>query len=163
MPEPCLLCRSDAGDDLAGRVLVWEDALWRLTTSVEGDYTLGFSYLEPKRHIPFVTDLDGAEAATFGRVLARCAAALKQASGCQLVYVYVFGGGVAHLHVHLAPHSDGDALNDNLLRGEFESEELPSGMTMFTSTEFEELPGDELRAVADEARSLLREFRSTPP
>ena len=40
------------GDAELGREQVWEDALWRLTTSVgPGDVTPGFSYLEPKRHI----------------------------------------------------------------------------------------------------------------
>ena len=49
--------------------------------------------------------------------LAKVTRALKEATGAELVYVYVFGGGVAHLHLHLAPHSAGDALNDHMVRG----------------------------------------------
>jgi len=138
------------------RVQVWEDELWRLTTSIgPGDCTPGFSYLEPKRHIAHITDLDGPEAATFGAVIARCTSALKDATGCQLVYVYVFGGGIPHLHLHLAPHVDGDALNDALLRGEFEARKLPSGATAMISKDFEALPDDKLRSVADEVARLL--------
>jgi diadenosine tetraphosphate (Ap4A) HIT family hydrolase len=117
----CALCQGPGSDAELNRVEVWSDELWRLSTSVgPGDPTLGFSYLEPKRHVPHIEDLDGAEAATFGAVIARCCRALKDATGAELVYVYVFGGGIPHLHVHLAPHTEGDALNDALLKGELE-------------------------------------------
>ena len=35
---------------------------------------------------------------------------LRDATGAELTYAYVFGDRVAHLHVNLAPHRDGDAL-----------------------------------------------------
>ncbi len=43
---------------------------------------------------------------------------------CSLVYVYVFGGGAPHLHIHLAPHRPGDALNDRMIKGEVVVEKL---------------------------------------
>lgn len=70
----------------------------------------GFGHLEPVRHIPFLTDLDGEEAATLGPVLARVTSALRDVTAADLVYVYVFGERVAHLHFNLAPHRAGDAL-----------------------------------------------------
>ncbi|MGE0599152.1 MAG: HIT family protein [Dehalococcoidia bacterium] len=88
---------------------MWEDGLWRLTTSLVAPVA-GFSYLEPKRHIPDITTLDGPEAETLGLVLARVTSALKQATNAELVYVNVFGERVAHLHFNLAPHTKGDAL-----------------------------------------------------
>ncbi len=154
-PAPdCTLCRGVAGDPELGRVEVWRDDLWRLTTSIESEVP-GFSYLEPLRHIPHVTDLDRAEAATFGTVLGRVTTALKEATGAELVYIYVFGGGIPHLHVHLAPHRAGDALNTQLIRGEIVEEHLPSGATRVTSLEFPALPESKLRAVADRVRGLL--------
>ena len=127
MERTCLMCSERIGDAELGRVEVWSDDLWRLTTSVgPADPTSGFSYLEPRRHIPYITDLTGAEAATFGAVVARCTSALKQATGCELVYVYVFGGGIPHLHLHLAPHRAGDALSEAILRGEFVEQPLPA-------------------------------------
>jgi diadenosine tetraphosphate (Ap4A) HIT family hydrolase len=157
MSDPsCLMCSERTGDAELGRVEVWSDHLWRLTTSVgPGDPTPGFSYLEPRRHVPYITDLDGPEAATFGAVIARCTAALKAATECELVYVYVFGGGIPHLHVHLAPHRAGDALNEAILRGEFEEQPLPSGATAYISKDFPSLPADELRATAERVRTLL--------
>lgn len=154
--DSCALCDIPAVDESFGRVEVWRDELWRLTTSVgPGDPTAGFSYLEPLRHIRYIHELDGEEAATFGPVIARCAGALKEATGAELVYVYVFGGGIPHLHVHLAPHINGDALNESILRGEFEERPLPSGAVAYFSKDFPDVPADELARVAERVRELL--------
>lgn len=136
------------------RTEVWRDALWRLSMSTEG-YTLGFAYLEPLRHIPHVEDLDGDEATTFGPTLARVCTALKQATDAERVWVYVFGGGIPHLHVHLAPHRDGDALNSAIIRGEVIDVPLPSGAHNLVSTEFAELPEADIRAVIARTGELL--------
>lgn len=157
----CALCRVPEIDQEFGRTEVWSDDLWRLTTSIgPGDVTPGFSYLEPKRHIPHIEDLDGDEAKTFGAVIARCTQALKEATNTQRVYVYIFGGGVAHLHVHLAPHVDGDALNDTLIKGRFEQYPLPSGAIAYRSKDFPELSQEESQAAANRIRELLNEGNS---
>jgi len=149
-----LLCRGVDADAELNCLQVWEDAQWRLTASLEAEVP-GFSYLIPKRHVPYVTDLDGEEARTFGRVLGRATSALREATGADLVYVYVFGGGVAHLHVHLAPHHEGDALNEAIIRGEIVEEKLPSGLTRMTSKEFPPLSEEDLRATASRISKLL--------
>jgi diadenosine tetraphosphate (Ap4A) HIT family hydrolase len=94
----CLICRREEGDAELHRIPVWEDARWRLTTSMYSEIP-GFSYLEPKRHIPYVTELDGEEARTLGPVLARTTRALKEETGAELV--------IPHLHIHLSPHVQG--------------------------------------------------------
>jgi diadenosine tetraphosphate (Ap4A) HIT family hydrolase len=78
----------------------------------------GFSYLEPKRHIPHVTDLDGEEARTLGVVLANTTRAIQKETGAELIFLYVFGGRIPHVHFHLAPHTRGDALNTDILSRE---------------------------------------------
>jgi len=105
----CLLCRVDDADAHFRRRRVWQDEYWRLSVVLHGA-VVGFGHLEPHRHIPFITDLDGAEAATCGAVLARASAAVRAATGADKVYVYVFGDRVPHLHFNLAPHHLGDAL-----------------------------------------------------
>jgi diadenosine tetraphosphate (Ap4A) HIT family hydrolase len=107
--EPCVTCLGRSGDRELGRVLVWEDDLWRVTASLIAP-VIGFSYLEPKRHIPHITDLDGPEATTLGSVLARVTRVLLEEAGAELIYVNVFGERVPHLHFNLAPHRAGDAL-----------------------------------------------------
>ena len=150
----CVLCRGMAGDAELERIQVWEDARWRLTVSLEAEVP-GFSYLEPKRHIPHITDLDGEEARTFGTVLARVTSVLRDETGTELVYVYIFGGGVPHLHVHLAPHRPDDALNTQMIRGQVIKEELPSGAGRHVSKEFPPLPEEEQRAVARRVQQRL--------
>ena len=152
-PE-CLLCDGERAAGELNREIVWEDDLWRLSMSRRG-FTTGFGYLEPKRHVPHITDLDGEEAASFGPVLARVASAMKEAAGAELVYVYIFGGGIPHLHVHLGPHRDGDALSSAIIRGEFTYEPMPSGAQRIVSRDFPELPTQEIDAVIERARSLL--------
>jgi len=116
---------------------------------------LAFSYLEPKRHIPHLTDLDGEEARTFGEILARVSSVLKEETGAELVYVYIFGGGVPHLHIHLAPHHPNDALNTQIIRGDFSEEKLESGAVRYISKEFPSLPQEEQQTVADRIRQRL--------
>jgi len=116
---------------------------------------LAFSYLEPKRHIPYVTDVDGEEARTFGEVLARVSRILQEETGAELVYVYIFGGGVPHLHVHLAPHRPGDGLNTQIIRGEFTEEKLENGAVRYVSREFPPLAEEDQRLVANRIQQRL--------
>src|SRR5262250_482879 len=102
-PSDCAICRGRSADAEMMRTQVWEDQLWRLTVSLSAEVP-GFAYLEPKRHIPHITDLDGEEAATLGPVLARVCRILREETTSELVYLYVFGDGIPHLHIHLAPH-----------------------------------------------------------
>ncbi|HIC80669.1 MAG TPA: HIT family protein [Kiloniellaceae bacterium] len=148
------MCRGAEADGELDRIEVWQDAHWRLTFSLSSE-VLGFSYLEPKRHISHIHSLDGDEAKTFGPALARCTAALKEATGADVVYVYIFGDGVPHLHLHLAPHRPGDALSDQMIRGEIVEEKLPNGMTRFYSEEFPGLPREDLQETAERVKGLL--------
>jgi diadenosine tetraphosphate (Ap4A) HIT family hydrolase len=143
----CVICRGKAGDVELRRIQVWEDALWRLTISLEAE-VLGFAYLEPKRHIPHLTDLSGEEARTFGDVLGRVSRALQVVTG-------VFGESVPHLHLHLAPHTSGDGLNTQIIRGEFTVQELESGAQRYVSKDFPVLPESEQRLAAERVRQIL--------
>jgi diadenosine tetraphosphate (Ap4A) HIT family hydrolase len=150
----CIICQGAAADKELQRIQVWEDTYWRLTMSLSAE-VLGFSYLEPKRHIPYITDLDGEEAQTLGEVLAQVTRVLRDETEAELVYVYLFGSGVPHLHFHLAPHRAGDALNDQMIRGEMVVEKLTSGAEQFISKDFPPLPEEEQRVVARRVQQRL--------
>jgi diadenosine tetraphosphate (Ap4A) HIT family hydrolase len=156
----CPLCRAARSDAELERVEVWSDALWRLTVSLTAEVP-GFAYLEPRRHIPDITALDGPEAETLGVVLAAVASALKEVTEAELVYVYVFGGGIPHLHLHLAPHHDSDALNANMIKGELVERRLPSGATDYVSEDYPPLPAATLLAVAARVRERLARAGAT--
>ena len=104
----CMLCRPEVADAFARRLL-WQDEHWRLSAVLQRPIA-GFAHLETRRHVPFVTDLDGPEAATLGPVLARVTRVLRDAAGAEKTYVYIFGNRIPHLHFNLAPHRDGDGL-----------------------------------------------------
>jgi len=158
MPPPaaCVLCRVPEGDEELDVVEVWREAGWRMTMARHGA-TLGFSFLEPIRHIPYLADLDGEEAASFGAVIARASATLREATGAKLVYAYVFGGGVPHLHVHLAPNIPEGVLSTSLISGPVEERPLPSGATEIISLDHPDLPAEELTAVIERVRALVRQ------
>ena len=155
MTDPdCAICRGPAGDDELDRVEVWRDDLWRLSMSRHGS-TLGFAYLEPIRHIPYLADLDGSEAASFGAAIARASTVLREATGARLVYAYVFGGGIPHLHVHLAPNTPEGVLNTALIEGRIEERKLPSGATDIVSLDHPELPESKVTEVIERVRHAL--------
>jgi diadenosine tetraphosphate (Ap4A) HIT family hydrolase len=89
--------------------------LWRPTASTYKQVK-GFCYLEPRRHIRNITELNGEEAMEFGTVVAAISNAIKIALDAKLVYLYVFGDHFPHLHVHLAPHNDGDIYQDDVVK-----------------------------------------------
>lgn len=112
----CSICSGKADQDFH-RVGVWPNERWRLTTSA---YRMvkGFCYLEPIRHIPHITDLDGKEAEEFGSVVSLAAKAIKSATGAKQVYVYIYGDHIPHLHPHLAPHVEGDIFVDDVIKSD---------------------------------------------
>lgn len=137
---------------------IWEGRLWRATASLAAEVS-GFTYLEPRRHIPSISALSGEEAGSLGTVLATITRILKEVTGASQTYIYVFGGGIDHLHLHLAPHHPGDALSDHMIRGETVARPRPDSAVEFVSKDFPPLPESELRAVADRAREKLRDAR----
>ncbi|HEY8180183.1 MAG TPA: hypothetical protein VIH33_07250 [Candidatus Limnocylindria bacterium] len=150
----CAICAGPAGDDELGRTEVWRDEHWRLSMAVRGEI-LGFAYLEPLRHIPYLADLDGPEAATFGPAVARASAAMREATGAPLVYAYVFGGGIPHLHIHLASNRPDGVLNTAIITGDVEERRLPSGASELISLTHPAVPEAEVAAVIERVRELM--------
>jgi diadenosine tetraphosphate (Ap4A) HIT family hydrolase len=108
MADDCMFCDEARANKTLGRITVWQDDLWRAAVRLEGPVP-GYTYLEAKRHIPSLSELDGPEATTCGSALARVAAALKQARPCEKVYTFSFGLS-PHLHFGMAPHVEGGPL-----------------------------------------------------
>jgi diadenosine tetraphosphate (Ap4A) HIT family hydrolase len=132
----CPLCAGvDLDDDLM-RTEVWSDEHWRLTTAKVSEVA-GFSYLEPRRHISDITRLDGDEAATFGETIARASAAIKTATGADLVYAYIFGDNLPHLHIQLAPHREpGSPLVGEMIKGARHQVTIASGEEVWASDRY---------------------------
>lgn len=105
MKENCLLCNWPEADQYFQRIQVWENDLWRVTTSLVAPVP-GYSYLEPKRHIPYITDLEGAESASLGPTLALVTRILHEVTNSELIYVNVFGERVVwHVLLDVTYHA----------------------------------------------------------
>ncbi len=68
---------------------------------------LGHLFVEPRRHVPGLADLNDAEARSVGWWCMRASRALRDVARAEHVYAAVFGDGVPHLHVHLLPRFPG--------------------------------------------------------
>ncbi len=80
---------------------------------------------------------------------------MREASRAPLVYAYVFGGGIPHLHVHLVVNAPAGVLNTNIISGEVEERKLPSGATEITSRDHPDLSEAEILAINDRVRELM--------
>jgi diadenosine tetraphosphate (Ap4A) HIT family hydrolase len=161
-PDGCALCDGPTADPDLLREEVWSNELWRLTTAQIGEVA-GFSYLEPRRHIPSILEIDGPEAETLGSTLAKTTIALKEATNAQRVYVYVFGDGISHLHLHLAPHHEGDALSSQMIKGQLSPRILPSGVEVMVSNHYPLLPDELMQATIEDVRRILSPPPPPPP
>lgn len=151
----CILCAGSAMDDALMVEEVWSDDLWRLTTVTVGELA-GYSYLAPLRHIAHITDLEGEEAASFGSTVATASRAIRDETGAELVYMYVFGGGLDHFHAHLAPHRDpGSPLLDDPIKGAKHRQLLPDGREVWVSDRYPLQSQDVMAAAVAGIRSRL--------
>jgi diadenosine tetraphosphate (Ap4A) HIT family hydrolase len=68
---------------------------------------LGYLFVEPRRHVAGLGDLEPEEAASVGRLAAAGSAALRRSEGAEHVYAAVIGHHIEHLHLHLIPRYPG--------------------------------------------------------
>lgn len=110
MVSDCFVCaKHEQGDDAPGGVLFWDDLVYvgHAYPRNGGSAYRGYMVVEPIRHAPGLGDLTDEEAEAIGRLVNRVARALKEIGGAEHVYSFVFGDGVPHLHVVLAPRYPG--------------------------------------------------------
>lgn len=102
----CYICtKHQLGDAAQGGVL-YEDELVYVghIHALDGPTAYqGYLMVEPKRHVAMLGDLTDEEAARLGVLANRAAAILRRSDAIEHVYSFVFGDGVPHLHVHIAP------------------------------------------------------------
>lgn len=106
----CFICEKHRqGDEAQGGVL-FEDELVYVghVHALNGPTAYrGYLMVEPKRHAPRLGGLTDEEAEAIGRVTNRVARIQREILGAEHVYSFVYGDGVPHLHVHLAPRYPG--------------------------------------------------------
>ncbi|HEX6311011.1 MAG TPA: HIT family protein [Acidimicrobiia bacterium] len=106
--EGCFVCEKHRQGEAAQGGVLYEDELVyaghaHAHAPAGSTAYRGHLVVEPKRHVVGLGDLTDDEAAAVGRLVNRLGRALKDVAGADHVYAFVLGGGVPHLHVHLAP------------------------------------------------------------
>jgi len=104
----CPICAKHRGEGPLVGPLVWEDEhclVFHRPAGEDGTTVLGYLFVETRRHVPYLTDLDDIEAAAVGRTVRRAALGLRAELDADFVFSAIVGTGVAHFHQHvLARH-----------------------------------------------------------
>jgi histidine triad (HIT) family protein len=107
----CFVCTKHAlGDTAPGGVLFQDELVYagHAYPRVGPVWAYrGYLVAEPRRHAAGLGDLTDPEAVALGLLVNRLARALKKTAGAEHVYGFVFGDGLDHLHVVLAPRYAG--------------------------------------------------------
>ena len=104
-PLDCLVCRKHRGElPSPGEAIYADDLIYISHAGLWGDeeeHFLGHLFVEPRRHVAELGDLDSAEAQAIGLWTSRLARALMDVLDAEHVYSFVFGDGVPQVHVHV--------------------------------------------------------------
>lgn len=111
----CVICARDGdGAQHPGTVggNVYEDAWWYAYHAPPSIVPLGQLFLVSKRHFLDFAEMTPDEAASYGSVLVRLVAAIKQTVDAERVYVLSTVEGVPHFHARLAPRPHDEVLRE---------------------------------------------------
>jgi diadenosine tetraphosphate (Ap4A) HIT family hydrolase len=102
----CFICKKQAqGSAAEGGVLYQDDLVYvgHMHTLGASSVYRGYLMVETRRHVAGLGELTDDEAAAVGQLTNRASRALREGLGADHVFAFVYGTGVPHLHVHLAP------------------------------------------------------------
>lgn len=107
----CFVCDKHLGRVPVPGGALHEDALVYVSHGKLSDETgLGYPgvlFIEPKRHVDGIADLEPAEAQQIGLLATQAAYALRECAGAVRVYTVVAGHHVAHFHQWVIPRYAG--------------------------------------------------------
>jgi diadenosine tetraphosphate (Ap4A) HIT family hydrolase len=105
MTKNCFVCRKHRGEvSVPGGAIFENDLIFISHAQLWGDETehyLGHVFVEPKRHVAELGDLNEEEAREIGLYSSKMARGLMKMTGIEHVYSFVIGDGVPHVHVHI--------------------------------------------------------------
>lgn len=98
----CPLCRP------VGEVILWRGKRLRVILANDADYP-GFCRVVWNDHVREMTDLDGADASHFMKVVLATESALREVARPHKINLASLGNQVPHLHWHVIPRFEDDA------------------------------------------------------
>jgi diadenosine tetraphosphate (Ap4A) HIT family hydrolase len=103
--QECLVCQKHRGLlQIPGGAIFENETVYISHAQLWGDeqdHYLGHLFVEPKRHVPKLSDLSDDEAQLIGLYVSRIARALEQTQGMEHVYAFAIGDHVPHVHIHV--------------------------------------------------------------
>jgi Diadenosine tetraphosphate (Ap4A) hydrolase and other HIT family hydrolases len=107
--EDCFLCQKHKGIINLDGLKIYEDEhvfIYHLDPK-EGQVYLGYIFIELKRHIGGLEDMNDEEACAVGRMLQRVSFVYKNNFDIEHIYSHVIGNNIPHLHIHIIPRYKG--------------------------------------------------------
>lgn len=106
--ENCFICRKHAGQEASPPGgYIHEDEYWMVCHAPGKLGPLGTLFVEAKRHFLDYAEMNDDESASFGVVMRRVYAALRQHTDAERIYQFTSMDGVAHFHSWLVPRQKG--------------------------------------------------------
>ena len=98
-PKDCIIC---ARQKQANNRVVYEDAHWIVRHSTETNI-LGYYWVESRRHILDLSEMNAEECASYGLLLKNLMEAMRSVVECKRIYSFALSETVPHFHLHVIP------------------------------------------------------------
>lgn len=99
----CPFCRLAEGADDPDAGIVFQDEHWLVRSISPTPAVAGWLLVQAKRHIGDSSELNAAEAASFGPLLQRTSKVVREVTGAVRVYLGSLNEGTPHFHTHILP------------------------------------------------------------
>ncbi|MUT67422.1 HIT family protein [Paenibacillus sp. NEAU-GSW1] len=100
----CFICNKHSGtSNQPPGGYIYEDEHWMVCHFPAEQSVIGQLVIESKRHFLDFSDMNDEEARSYGYVVKKLYAALKQITGAERVYSLITIDGVPHFHAHFIP------------------------------------------------------------
>lgn len=97
--KDCTIC---ARQKQANNWVVYEDEHWIVRHSTETNI-LGYYWVESRRHILDLSEMNREECTTYGVVLQQLMEAMRSVVECKRIYSFALSETVPHFHLHVIP------------------------------------------------------------
>ncbi len=106
--KDCYICNKHKGSVKTYGEVYKDDiiAIYHLEPGEDKVY-LGYLFIELRRHIKGLEDMNDDEACAVGRMMQKISRILKEHYEVEHVYSHVIGDNIPHLHIHILPRYKG--------------------------------------------------------
>lgn len=141
MPDDCLICAKHRGEGPLVGAHIWADEhviVTHVPVGADGTATLGYVFVETKRHVASLDALTEEEATGAALAAWRATRGIRAELAPEFVFTAMVGLGIPHFHQHVIPRYQG----------------TPAEYPWMQSTDWSGAPHGDNNAIADLASRL---------